>query len=257
MKTKILLLFLLGWVGAVCGQNLINESRMLNGPTDLHQYEASSISKKSTSTTSVYHNSKFTIVGEEGEYYKIYFWDWDKDSEDYNRYNFNNVTKSQIYFLIEKKLIDVSSVKIYNRIAPAWGTFVYPFKWRPNDGTFEPTFALAIAGGAKLNPWWTNKHVFSLLVGVGPSSVSLDKYNTTILEKPLDNKISVAAVTFSLNLMYQFDFVQFGVSGGVDNIFDSNIYNWKNQGKPWLTFGVGISIFKDNDKTAKPTSNNH
>ncbi|MGE8554848.1 MAG: hypothetical protein ACN6OB_13090 [Chryseobacterium jejuense] len=255
MKTKILLLFLLGWMEIIWGQNLINESRMLNGPTDLHQYEASSISKKSASTISVYGNSKFTIVGEEGEYYKIYFWDWEKDSPDYNKYNFNTTTDAQRYFLIEKKLIDVSSVKIYNRIAPAWGTFVYPFKWRPNDGTFEPTFALAIAGGIKFNPWRINKHVFSALLGVGPSSVSLDKYNTTVLDKPLDNKISVAAVTFSLNLMYQYEFVQFGVSAGIDNIFDSNIYNWKNQGKPWLTFGVGISIFKDNEKTASPTSN--
>ena len=255
MRTKILFFFLLGWAGLILGQSPINESRILINPTDLFQYDASSILKRSKSVTTVDIDSKFTIVGEENEYYKIYLWNWDEDPNKYERYNINANTGEQRYFLIEKKLIDIFSTKIYNRFAPAWGTFTYPFKWRPNDGGFEPTFALTIAGGIKFNPWWVNKHVFSLLVGVGPSSVNLHQYNTTILEKPLENKTTVAAVTFSLNLMYQYEFVQFGLSGGIDNIFDSNVYNWKNQGKPWVSFGVGISIFKDNDKTAKPTSN--
>ncbi|RXM40340.1 hypothetical protein BOQ62_06450 [Chryseobacterium sp. CH21] len=58
MKTKIVLLFLLGWVGMVFGQNLINESRILLNPTDLFQYSASSASKKSTSTVPIIGNSK-------------------------------------------------------------------------------------------------------------------------------------------------------------------------------------------------------
>lgn len=255
MKTKLLILSFLLITGMVWGQSLINESRMLNNPINLREATTDSMTTPNNQDIDI--NSKFTIVGEEGEYYKIYFWNWDKDKEQnkYNKLNYNTSKGEQRYFLIKKHTIDVLSTKIYNRFSPAWGTFVYPFKWRLKDSQFEPTFSMSLAGGVKWNPWYTNRHVFSLLVGVGPSSVSLTKYNATKNNIPIEDNISAAAVTFSLNLMYQYEFVQFGLSYGVDNIFDSNLYSWNNQGKPWLSFGVGISVFKDNDRTATPTNN--
>lgn len=254
MRLLISALFALMFSGGVWGQDLINESRILKNPTNLFQYKKSVKSKTSDKREEVKSGSKFTIIGEENDFYKIYFWNWKKDSMKYYEYNIDKSTGEQKYFLIEKNLIDVTSNKIYNRVAPAWGTFTYPFKWRLSDGIMEPTFALAIAGGIKWNPWYKNEHVFSALVGVGPSTVILDKYNTS-LEKPLDEKITASSISFSLNLMYQYDFVQFGVSGGIDRIFDNHLYNWNNQGKLWISLGVGISIFKNNERTATPTNN--
>ncbi len=254
MKTKLLLLVLFGWVGIAQGQSLINQSRRLINPTNLLEYDESKTTKTSDDTKGLGKNDRFTIVGEEGDNYKIYFWNWDKNSEEYKSLNYNEVTKKQRFFLIKKSEIDFQSEKIYDRWSAEIGTLIFPFKYRPNDGTFEPTFSLNLTAGTTYNPWLTNKHTFSLLFGVGPSSAKLNKHNIKKSDVVIDGDLYLAAVTLSLNLVYQYDFVQFGISGGIDNLFDNKKYDWKNQGKPWFSFGVGVNLFKS-DKTATPSNN--
>ena len=254
MKTKLLLLLLL-WTGVIWGQSLTNQSRRLINPVNLLEFDESNTPKISVDTKGLDKNDRFTIVGEYEDYYKIYFWNWIKDSEEYNDLNYNATTKKQRFFLIKKNEIDIQSEKIYNRWSAEIGTLLFPFKYRPNDGTFEPTFSLNLTAGTSWNPFLTNRHRFSLLFGVGPSSVKLNKYNINKSDVDIDGDLYLAAVTLSLNLVYQYDFVQFGISGGIDNLFDNKKYDWKNQGKPWVSFGVGVNLFKS-DKTATP-SNNH
>lgn len=136
------------------------------------------------------------------------------------------------------------------------GALAFPFKYRPNDGSFEPTFSLNLTAGATFNPWRTNEHTFSVLLGVGPSSAKVNNYNINNKDEVIDGDLYLAAVTFSLNLVYTYDFAQFGISVGLDNLMDNRKYDWKNQGKPWFSFGVGVDIFKSN-KTATPTDNNN
>lgn len=242
MKAICTILLLIGF-GAIsmAQESLLGQSRKLLHPVDLKEVGAKS--KKHLPP-----NSKFTIIGEKKDAYKIYFWDWDKESVKYAKFNYNKETNSQRYFLLSKDNLEVYSEKIYDFFAPAFGTLTFPFKYRFNDKSFETTFNLSLTGGVHLRPYLTNRHVFSLLLGVGPSTVKLDGSNvsnTDVLEK--GENLTTAAVTFSLSLMYQFEKVQFGVSIGVDNIFDNEKYDWKNQGKPWLSLGVGLNIFTENN----------
>lgn len=253
MKKFLLIAFVLGFAVQSWGQSLINENRRLTHPVELEEVGAPGLSK------SVEKGSNFSVVGEndQGDKYKIYFWDWDKETDEskYNTFNYDMENKKQRYFLIDKNMIELHSVKIYSRIDPIYGVLTFPFKWRLDTGEIEPTFSLNIAGGAKWRPFRTERHVVSFLLGIGPSTVNLDHYNSNI-EEGFDD-LTTAAITLSGNLMYQFDTVQFGFSFGIDKIFDNKLYNWDSQGNPWFALGVGLNIFT-NDPSSEPKSkNNH
>lgn len=218
-------------------QNLVNDNRKFINPINL------SSSKDGKDVVSVKKNYKFTIVGEKDDKYKIYFWNWSETAKNYDIFNVDSETNEQKFFLIDKDLIDIYSVKIFSKFDPTYGVLTFPFKWRLNTGDVEPTFSLNIAGGVKWRPDNTNRHVFSFLLGAGPSSAKLNAHNTNTEEAI--NEVDVAAVTLSSSLLYQFEFVQFGVSVGFDKIFNNDKYDWSNQGKPWFTLGIGLNIFTD------------
>lgn len=272
MKRIIITLFAFMACGEVWGQNLINESRKFVNPVDLKEY-GDTKSNKADSIKSIKIGSKFTIVDTDGDNYKIYFWNWKitkeqsridekgnnqitkaADSTSYKAFNYDTAIKRQRYFLIPKNDIDVHAVKIYDRWSAAIGTLVFPFKYRFNQKTFEPTFSLNLIGGVTFNPYWTNRHTFSLMLGVGPSSSVVNKHNTNN-GTDIEGDLTLVSVSTSANLVYQYDFVQFGISLGWDHLMNNHKYEWQNQGKPWIAFGVGMNLLKKTDKTASPTSN--
>lgn len=67
-----------------------------------------------------------------------------------------------------------------------------------------------LVGGVKWNPWYSDKHTFSILGGIGASSVKLTSDNTKD-SASLELEIDAAAVSFLLNIVYQFKPLQIGV----------------------------------------------
>jgi hypothetical protein len=121
-----------------------------------------------------------------------------------------------------------------------------PFKYRPQTGKFEKTFALGVTGGVTWNPTRVNTHTFSLLGGISASSATVDKYTSNPAANIVDPTDRLA-VTFSGSFLYQWQNLQFGISGGIDNILDNEIVKWKYQGKGWMSFGIGVSLFTANE----------
>ena len=132
----------------------------------------------------------------------------------------------------------------------------FPFRLRTqHDDKFEKSFSLSLCGGIKYNPWKTNEHTISMLFGVGASSVTLTKSNTGPNSGITEN-IEAGALTFSLSLMYEWERLQIGISMGMDNLFDNDNIRWKYQSDPWLSFGVGVSLFSKSEITSIGTNNN-
>lgn len=261
----MLLCSLLAGIKNLSAQDLRGESRWLNLPRPLPEYnqEVNKFVKTAGDDANIYQSvparAKFTIADETDHGYVIYFWDWKPDPQDkstkgvarnnyFKKLNRDSVTHEQKYFLIKKQDIDRLSTKIYKRASPSFGILNLPFKYRPNDGAFEKTFSLSFTGGVKINPWRTGVHTLSVLVGAGASSVELNKFNTDPKGNITENT-DRPAVTGSLNILYQWEKLQFGVSMGKDAIFNNRTDYWHNQGKTWLSFGIGLAIFSNGEIT--------
>ena len=92
-----------------------------------------------------------------------------------------------------------------------------------------------------------------MLLGVGASSVTVNQYNTDPAAG-ITEASDRAAVTISLNFMYEWNNLQIGISSGVDNLFDNESVKWNHQGNIWFSIGVGIALFSKSEVTSPGTN---
>jgi len=232
----------------------IGENRKTNVPLTLDEYSMETENIKGLVPKTIDINSKFVITGKENGSFIVYFWNY-KDPTKYNDYNYDVGEKEYRFFLIPDNLINLVSEKIYKTFSPVVGSFTFPFRLRTqHDDKFEKSFSLSVSGGPRYNPWLTNEHTFSLLFGVGASSVTLTKSNTGPNSGITEN-IEAGALTFSLSLMYEWERLQIGISMGMDNLFDNDNIRWKYQSELWFSFGVGVSLFSKSEISQIGTQN--
>jgi hypothetical protein len=232
-----------------------------------YQLKASSIlvecniNGDSISKYSVKAKLKFTIEDETSDFYIIRFWDFDTTGvnatlkkpvleiqtlnstnklPNYLQYNVNPTNNKTRYFRINKNMLDFYAKPIVPKYSSAFGTVTTPFKYRPSKSDFTKDLTLSGMGGVRRHIDASGRHSLIGLVGIGLSSVTLDSFNT-------DGKVNLssdkAAITLSFSLVYQYEKVQFGLVGGFDYLPKRSVENWAYQGKFWIGFGVGYSIF--------------
>lgn len=227
--------------------------------------------------------SKFTIIGKGAKGIVIRFWFWgtpeDRNEVRTNRttsaskqsYTYNaafpsaddNIRKIESfnlifdnqnwdfrYFLISESDLEMYSVAVKSRYGPCAGVATLPFKYRPTSGDFTKDITLTGLGGFK----YTNRVGvdFNTMLGIGISSVTIDSSNTNAKYK---SSGEFSAITLSFGEVIEWKKLQFGVFIGIDMVRRADVHSWINQGKPWLGFGIGFSVFSEssvvNEKTNK------
>lgn len=126
-----------------------------------------------------------------------------------------------------------------------WGFLTLPIKARfANKNasfTFEEKVNFGLSFGLKWQHVGTTYSASNLLGGVSVGNVKIDNDN------------SASAISFSIGYMYQYDKFQIGLFSGLDYVGQSPQTNWVYQGKPWLGFAIGVSLFGEN-KTSAPST---
>lgn len=167
-----------------------------------------------------------------------------------------NLEGQQRYFLVPKSYIVSSASKWYGRnVDISVGVLTLPLKLRLKDGDFTGSFTIGGTGGIKLRASHYKDRYHNFLLGLGISNITLDS-NT--VSKNKDKIVSnLTALTGSLGYLYQSGKIQAGIFIGVDYLTHSNQerFDWRYQGKPWVSLAVGISIFGDgSDKKSDSTA---
>lgn len=147
------------------------------------------------------------------------------------------------YFRITKAQLDYKAIPSNTqRYAFTLGSVITPIKLRISPFDFSKDFTIGSTFGVKYTKSDFAPVSFSGLVGIGVSSVSLDSFSTN---GKVRTRQETLAFTPSLGVMLEFGNAQIGLFTGIDmlssnnNIFDNYIY--KN--KPWISIGLGYSIF--------------
>lgn len=159
---------------------------------------------------------------------------------------------TQIYYIMPIAKLNNYSAPLLEKWAVTGGVFTVPFKYRPQDGTFEPAFNVSGGAGVKLN--FNNRDIkgITFFGAIGASTIALTRFNS-ILPDGVTN-LTTAGITPSISVIYQWKKLQLGIPCGFDFIFDNRTYKYKNQGKPWFAVSIGIGIFTD-DKQASQAGN--
>jgi hypothetical protein len=147
------------------------------------------------------------------------------------------------YFLITKAQLDFKAMPANTqRYAFTLGSVITPLKLRIDPFDFSKDFTMGTTFGIRYTKSDYAPVSFSALLGMGVSSVSLDSFSTS---GKIRNRQEALAFTPSMGVMIEFGNAQVGIFTGIDMLssnnsnFDSYIY--KN--KPWISIGLGYSIF--------------
>lgn len=170
--------------------------------------------------------------------------------------NGRNYGNAQRYFKISQSDLDEAAI-LDEKISTALsaGILNFPFKLRlfPKvdfSGSYNIGAAVGIKFGYKS---WRQFH-HSLIVGLGISSIILDSASTHRNQNLLSSNNNFTSSTIAIGYLIEYQNVQIGIFSGFDilNRLNHNKYQWDYQGVPWLSIGLGYSIFSiENKKPGK------
>jgi len=161
-----------------------------------------------------------------------------------------NYGDDQKYFIVPINYItSYSSQYLGRNLDISAGVVSLPLKLRLKDGDFSGSVSIAGAGGIKwrTNPYKTDRY-HNILIGLGLSNLTMDSASVT---KNKDNIVSnLTGLTIITGYLYQSGKIQIGAFLGWDFLTRTNQekFGWIYQGKPWISLGIGVSIFGDGNK---------
>lgn len=165
--------------------------------------------------------------------------------------NYNAETGLERYFLISLAQLAASASPLAPSFIPISGALIMPFKFRPQNGSdFTKDVTFSGMGGAAWTMGNRNDRSVGFMLGIGITSVTLTKENSTVTETQ-----DRAALTFSGATLFQWQKLQIGLVGGWDILGAGNA-SWAYNKQPWLAAGVGFSIFRTDDAVAKSAGTN-
>jgi hypothetical protein len=172
-----------------------------------------------------------------------------------------NFGVDQIYFTVPRSIFRTHATKVTRTrmgISLGFGVINYPFKYRPQkgEGDFSGSFNVGAAIALTLPHDSLAKWIFSYVAGFGISSITLDKSQVSMNANKLDSTNGLTALSLSLGYMVEYNKVQAGIFVGWDrlNNLNNSTYGWKYQGRPWLSVGIGYSIFSTSGGNKQSTT---
>jgi len=167
--------------------------------------------------------------------------------------------KYQKYFLVNISDIEKYAIRTGRYAGSlAIGVLNLPFKFRPQRRSdFSGGFNLGVAVGYKMPHNVNRKTSVSILGGFSLSTQNID---TTTIKRNLSlvqGVNNLSSLSYSLGGIIEYENAQVGLFFGLDllNRINQSNFGWVYQGKPWISFGIGYSIFSK-EKVKPETKNN-
>ena len=159
--------------------------------------------------------------------------------EDFSTYTYFYITKAQLDFKARPITRSNLDLVVGNVITPVKLRFA-PFDFT-KDITLGSTFGVKYSFAKKQNA------AVDGLLGIGVSSLTID---STSSQGKTQQPVDLLAFSTSLGIVVEFGNAQVGAFLGFDFISNKNQneYHWIYRNKPWVSFGLGYSIFSFNIK---------
>ena len=168
-------------------------------------------------------------------------------------------------FFINANEFSTKAAMIYlNSTKFTWGFLTLPIKMRFGNQSggsfnFEQNLNFGLTLGLKHQVVNKSDVSMNYLFGISVVDVQLNNAipgtitntsSTTSTTTPGSPATSTTAISFSVGSMFQYDKFQIGLFSGVDFAGPSANGKFGYQGRPWIGFAIGISLFGEGKTTA-------
>lgn len=160
-------------------------------------------------------------------------------TDDFTNYTYFLITKAQLDFKAEK--IQRSDLQLLV------GNIFTPIKLRFKPFDFSKDISVGTTFGLKYAVHEKQNTAIDALMGIGISSIVIDSFSTKQSMLATNDLLSF---TLSCGMVLEFGNAQIGIFSGLDFISNANQqqYEWIYKNKPWISFGIGYSLFSFNVK---------
>ncbi len=193
----------------------------------------------------------YTIIGTtKTDSLIIRFWKWKENPAiNFTLCYADSLGIKRKYFLVPYSVIKEKSIPRYDRKACfTAGTVLIPIKLRLKKFDFSKDITLGPVAGVKFRLSNFEQNFFSILAGLGITSITLDSRST---DGKVEEAIEVPALTPSLGFVFDFfNSTQAGLFVGWDFISNNENLHLIYYGKLWISFGLGFSILTKGGNTS-------
>lgn len=177
------------------------------------------------------------------QYLIVQFWPWPVSNSYSKLYN-------QKFFLMKKSDFDINTIPYY----ATWtkpsvfsvSTMTVPIKVRPSPYLdFQSNISVGAVFGVSYRISHKYPYYLNPVIGLALTSVPLDSASTKgLVRKSVDRP----ALSPLFGIVLDFNSTNIGFYSGIDLLSKKNRDAWVYHGKPWIGFGIGISLnSKKND----------
>ena len=198
---------------------------------------------------------------------KFYIYNFTGSPNDYT--NISNIDANtskygdkQAYFRMSVDMLDICAVRDEREsYSMAFGVINFPFKYRfqKDRSDFSGAFNFGAAIGAKFPSRPSCIWKQSALMGFSISNTVIDSVAADKHQDKLSSTNNFTAFSLSIGYLLEYKGVQLGIFLGFDKLsrINQEEFGWHYQGKPWLSIGLGYSIFstKSSSDVNQPKQN--
>lgn len=159
-----------------------------------------------------------------------------------------------LFFTVSKDDLEKKVYRVYARWgAPevSTGTVIIPVKMRFSEFDFSRDFSLGFSMGPRWRISRRRDHFVHLLGSFNVNIVNLDSANTNGRIRQATDK---GALGLGLGGVFDFNGAQVGLFTGWDWLGRRDRNEWAYQGKPWLSMGLGFTIFSRTTTATPPVT---
>lgn len=186
----------------------------------------------------------------------IQFLPWPEGTDKWKTLNVNlsDPLKAIRTFCADRAAFDRFATRTYDAGWSSWdlaaGVLLLPIKMRlGGDGRpfdFSRDVTLGTVVGPRVRVGRTRDVHVAWLVGAGVTAITLTPENTNSKVTAATDR---AAVTLTVGMMLEAERFQIGLMYGADRISNPNQSDWRYQGKPWLSLGLGYTLLSSAPQT--------
>ena len=193
-------------------------------------------------------NAKFILVEQHNTYCIIRFTLLPTNKKIKTSFYSTDDFTTYTYFLITKAQLDFKADKIQQAdIQLLVGNIFTPIKLRFKPFDFSKDISVGTTFGLKYAFHEKQNTAVDALMGIGISSIIIDSFS---VQHPIAGASDLLSFTLSYGIVLEFGNAQIGIFSGLDFISNANQqqYDWIYKNKPWISFGIGYSLFSFNVK---------
>lgn len=184
----------------------------------------------------------FTKIDQVGDQLVVRFWLWKKSSVLQQRLNYADSSKNDYrYFLLSTEEFNLKAIPRYRKnVSFTMGVAHIPFRLRSGPFDFSNHLSIGSSFGAKMQLSPYQDISLNIVGGVSIANITLDSLGTN---GRAESGETAPAFSPSLGVVLEVSKAQVGLYLGWDLLSGKEKKIWLYQGKPWLSIGVGMSIF--------------